>query len=382
MVRVALDARLLAYLAAGTSTYIRGILGGLRRVAPELELVVLTARKADGSPPGGQPVWTPAHHRWERWALGAELALRSRRAPALDVLHSPDFIPPARWGQRWARVITVHDLAFLRDPALLTAASRRYYGQIERAVAEAERVIAVSEATRRDLLDLVVPAARQSATAEKIVVIPEGVDPIFRPGDPSQAAERVAGQLDLRPPFFLFVGTLEPRKNLPRLLRAFATFRAQTGPAGPVLAIAGARGWLTDDLTELARPLGPAVRFLGRVSQEALADLYRCALALVLVSTYEGFGLPALEAMASGCPTLVADVAALPEVVGDAGLPVSPTDEAAIARGLSRLWSDPGLRRALAERGPVRAARFDWNTAARRTAEVYRAAMLTNRNGG
>lgn len=368
MVRVAIDARLLAYQRAGTATYIRGILSGLQQADGGADDVLLLAsrRDRDLDYPGRlcrRMLWTPCHHPLERWTLGLELATVS-----VDVVHSPDFIPPARFGRRWARVTTVHDLAFLRFPNLLTAESRRYYGQIHRAVKEAERIIAVSETTERDLLQLT------TATPDKLVVIPEGVDPEFAPIDPDTAAAAVDRLYGIRGPFFLFVGTLEPRKNLRRLIQAFAVFRERVGKTGPVLVLAGKKGWLTDDLEDAARPLGDAVRFLGAVSQDGLIALYNGALALTLVSLYEGFGLPALEAMACGRATLVSDVGSLPEVVGDAGLRVSATDVDAIASALEQLWEDEAGRRELGERGRRRSARFDWASIAQRTRDVYQQA--------
>lgn len=370
--RVAIDARLLAYQRAGTATYIRGVLGGLQQLGGLSEdIVVLTSRK-DRDPElygrfARRVVWTPCHHRLERWTLGLELATMP-----VDVVHSPDFIPPGRLGRRWRRVITVHDLAFLRFPELLTVESRRYYGQIFRAVDEADRIIAVSEATRRDLLDL----AR--AHDEKIAVIPEGVGPEFVPLDPVAAAERVAERFGIVDPYFLFVGTIEPRKNLKRLIQAFATLRGCTGPRGPVLVLAGRRGWLSDDVDALAEQAGDTVRFLGPVSQEDLVFLYNASLAVVLVSLYEGFGLPALEAMACGRATLVADSSSLPEVVGDAGLRVPATDVDAIAAALRRLWEDEALRVRLGEQGRRRAVQFTWLAVARRTLDVYRQAVCAS----
>ncbi len=369
--RVAIDARLLAYQAAGISTYIRGILHGLRTAGHAADLVVLASRKDRSNDldwTTRHVVWTPCHHRWERWALGAELAgLR------VEVLHSPDFIPPARFGRRWARVITVHDLAFLRFPDLLTGDSQRYYRQIGGAVAEAERIIAVSETTRRDLLDLVAPGS-----AGQIFVVPEGVGPEFQPMDETSAARQVAERFGLRQPYFLFVGTREPRKNLPRLLRAFARFQDEVGRGRVELALAGSRGWRNDELEAAIARAGEAVRVLGRVDRRDLVSLYNGALALVLVSLYEGVGLPVLEAMACGRPTLVSDGGALPEIVGDAGLIVDAADDEAICAGLRRLWDDPELRRELATRGRQRAAQFDWTAAAQQTFAVYREAACAS----
>lgn len=371
MLRVAIDARLLAYQSAGTATYIRGILRGLEQLNRSSDVVVLASRKdRDLEQLGGfarRIVWTPCHHRLERWTLGLELA-----TVPVDVVHSPDFIPPARLGRRWKRVVTVHDLAFLRFPDLLTAESRRYYGQIFRAVDEAERIIAVSEATRRDLLDL----AR--ARDEKVAVVPEGVGSEFVPLDRTTAAERVAERFGISSPYFLFVGTIEPRKNLKRLIQAFVAFRERTGPAGPLLVLAGRRGWLSDDLDAVAEKAGDGLRILGPVRQEDLVVLYNASLALVLVSLYEGFGLPVLEAMACGQATLVADNSSLREVAGNAGLPVAATDVDAIAYALGRLWEDEALRRELGEQGRRRASQFSWLTAAQRTLDVYRQAACAS----
>jgi glycosyltransferase involved in cell wall biosynthesis len=309
-------------------------------------------------------VWSPCHHRWERWTLGLELA-----ALSVHVVHSPDFIPPLRFGRRWARVITIHDLAFLRFPELLTPESRRYYAHIFQAVAEAERIIAVSEATRRDLLELIRPSL-----APKIVVVPEGVHPRFKPIDREHARQYVAQRFGIDRPFFLFVGTQEPRKNLPRLVRAFALFDGQTGHDQVDLVLAGGRGWLADDLDDAVRSLGEAVHRLGRVADEDLVELYNAAIALVFVSLYEGFGLPVLEAMACGRPVVLADRGALPELAGDSGILVDPLDELAIAESLDRIWQDEELRAELGARARRRAASYDWATAARETAEVYKQA--------
>lgn len=363
MLRVAIDARLLAYQRAGTATYVRGLLGGLRQLGRDEVHVVASRKDHERASLGAcrRDVWTPAHHRWERWALGIELAT----AP-IDVLHSPDFIPPRRIGRRWARVITVHDFAFLRWPELVTADTRHYYAQISRAVAEAERIIAVSATTKRDLIELVDPGAEA-----KTVVIPEGVDPMFRPIDRGMARHLVRERFGLDAPYFLFVGTIEPRKNLPRLFAAFRRLRDQLGGEAPRLILAGSRGWLDGGIGKAAAQLGDGARFLGRVADNDLVALYNDAMGHVLVSTYEGFGLPPLEAMACGTPTLVAKKASLPEIVGDAGQYVDPEDVESISEGLRQLWDDPALRRSLGERGRARAAEFTWKRVAEQTSAVY-----------
>jgi glycosyltransferase involved in cell wall biosynthesis len=364
--RVALDARLLAHQRAGIGNYLLGLLAGLRQLGQEDRLVVLTSRKHDPNDPAlaglrRRALLTPPHHRWEQLGLAAELApLR------VDLYHQPDFIPPLR--RRFPAVATVHDLAFLRLPGLLTPDSRRYYGQVGAAVRSAERTIAVSERTRQDLLELV------GAPAERVEVVYEAAGSAFRP----QPAERVAdARVRWRLPegYFLFVGTREPRKNLDRLLLAYA--RLVEAPSAPDLVVVGSPGWLADELGPRAAALSiaPRVRWLVGVPPSDLPALYAAAVALVLPSLYEGFGLPVLEAMACGTPVACADAGALPEVAGGAAVLFDPTDVAAIADALGRISREPALRSELRARGLERAAAFSWRRAAEETLDVYRRAL-------
>ncbi len=171
----------------------------------------------------------------------------------------------------------------------------------------------------------------------------------------------------------LFVGTVEPRKNVPTLLSAFQQVLDHYHPEVD-LVLAGSPGWLTDEVYALANRLGLTgrVHFLGRVSDEELVWLYNGARLLVLPSFYEGFGLPPLEAMACGCPVVVSNVSSLPEVVGDAGLLVDPQDADALAVAIWRLLSDAALREEMVAKGLKRAACFSWTRAARETLELYR----------
>ncbi|HEY3079685.1 MAG TPA: glycosyltransferase family 1 protein [Chloroflexota bacterium] len=364
--RVALDARLLAYQRAGIGNYVLGLLEGLRQIGQEGRLVVLISRKHDPADPAlaglrRRVLLTPPHHRWEQLALALELA-----PLAVDLYHQPDFIPPLR--RRFPAVATVHDLAFLRLPGLLPPDSRRYYGQIGSAVRSAERTIAVSQCTRRDLIELV------GAPPERIEVVYEAAGSDFRP----QMAERIAAvgrDLGLPEEYFLFVGTREPRKNLARLLDAYA--RLAETPSAPDLAIVGSPGWLTDELASRTDALRIAgrVHWLVGVPRAELPALYAGAVGLVLPSLYEGFGLPVLEAMACGTPVVCADAGSLPEIAGGAARLFDPTDVGAIAEALGRVWREPALREELRARGRERAALFSWRRAAAETLDVYRHAL-------
>jgi glycosyltransferase involved in cell wall biosynthesis len=261
-------------------------------------------------------------------------------------------------------VITVHDLAYLRMPWLLTADSRRYYGKIHHAVQEADAIIAVSHATAQDLIDLA------DAPAKKLHVVYEAADPELAPLPADAAAQIVHERHGIDGPYILFVGTLEPRKNVPKLLEAFAMIRREF-PARLVLA--GGKGWLADDVfaTVQRLALSDGVILLGSVSPADLRPLYCAAEALVLPSLYEGFGLPPLEAMACGTPVVVSNAGALPEIVGDAGMLVRPDDPHDIAQGLGWVLGNASFRQALIERGLSRAATFSWDRAARETVTVY-----------
>jgi glycosyltransferase involved in cell wall biosynthesis len=179
-------------------------------------------------------------------------------------------------------------------------------------------------------------------------------------------------RLGLEGPFFLYVGTLEPRKNLPLLLRAFERLGAR---AGVHLALAGPRGWLDEPIVAAAARLGERVRLLGPVPPADLAALYAAAEVFVFPSRYEGFGLPPLEAMAAGTPVVAARASCLPEVLGDAALFVEPDDEAGLAEALGQLLDDPALRTELRQRGLARAAGFSWERTAAETLAVYREAV-------
>lgn len=305
-------------------------------------------------------MYAPTHHPLEQFMLRLEL----HKVP-LDVLHSPDFIPPLHFNSV-RRVITVHDLAFLRYPHLLTKAAARYYGQIDRAVRKADHIIAVSCSTCEDLMNLL------GVPEEKISVIYEAADPIFAPMPREEALAHLREHYDLPADFILFVGTVEPRKNLNTLFLAYHLLRHHYH-LDPALVIAGERGWLTEEVYTLVEELDLSDRclFLGGVTNEELVYLYNAAHFLVHPALYEGFGLPPLEAMACGTPVIVSNVSSLPEVVGEAALLIDPTDVEAWAVAMQQLLTNTTLREELREKGLRRAEGFSWQRTARETLDVY-----------
>ena len=289
----------------------------------------------------------------------------------VDVFHSPDFTLPPVWRAR--AVLTVHDLSFLRVPECFTGALRRYLERVvPRSVRRADHVIADSHSTKRDLVELL------GTPAGKVTVIHSGVEPRFRPIIDRAALGPVRQRYDLPERFIISVGTLQPRKNFATLVEAFARLKSETGNWKPgarslKLVIAGGRGWLYEEIFARVEALGLQgdVLFPGFVADEDLPALYNLAEAFVLPSLYEGFGLPPLEAMACGTPVVTSNVSSLPEVVGDAGLMVEPTDVESLAAAIERVLEDGDLRREMVQRGLARAKEFTWERAARRLLGVY-----------
>jgi glycosyltransferase involved in cell wall biosynthesis len=369
--RIGIDARLRAYRAGGIAEHVSRLVRGLGDLAPAEAVVVLDHRRAPavvGAQAAGgfarRRLFTPPHHRLEGWALPVELVpLR------LDLLHSPDVVVPRAW--RGASVITVHDVAFLRHPEFLTADSLAYYQGIHRAVRRADRIITVSDYTCREL------AAQTGADPGRIRVVYNAVDPRYAaPGDPAADDAVVRGH-GLEAPFILFVSTIEPRKNVETILEAF---RALLGTGRQVgLALAGADGWHSDRSYARTRELGleGRARFLGFVPAADLAALYRRAAVLAHPAHDEGFGFTPAEAMAAGTPVVVSGAGSLPEVVGEAGLRVAPTDVAAWVAALARVLDEPALAAALAEAGRRQAARFTIERQAQGTLAVYREVLAT-----
>jgi len=283
---------------------------------------------------------------------------------AVDIFHSPDFTLPPVWRAR--TVLTVHDLSFLRVPECFTDALRRYLERaVPRSVRRADHVIADSESTKRDLVELL------GTPAGNVTVIHSGVEPRFQPITDQAALETVRQRYNLPERFILSVGTLQPRKNFTMLIEAFS--RLKLGIGNWKLVIAGGKGWLYEDIFARVEDLGlqGEVLFPGFVADEDLPALYNLAEVLALPSLYEGFGLPPLEAMACGTPVVTSNTSSLPEIVGDAGLMVEPADVDKLAEAMGRLLEDGDLHREMVQRGLARAREFTWERAARQLLAVY-----------
>ena len=315
----------------------------------------------------------PMPSRWfDRVALRLD-APRLEWMVGFDVLLAPNFVPPPTRSRRV--VLTVHDLAFRRFPETAPMATHRWLMRLESSLRRASQVIVVSEQTRQDLLDCFPGLAAR--LTERLTVVPLGVDTgTFRPAPPDDV-EAVRRRYAVDGPYVLSLGGIEPRKNLPALIRAYASLPEDVRPtlvvAGPV-ATWNPEGWnqVRPELDALPPSIRDDIVVTGYVSEADKVALLSGAEALVYPSLYEGFGLPVLEAMACGTPVLTSGVSALPETAGSAALLVDPDDTEDIAAGIERLLTDGALRESLRVAGITRAAGFSWDATARRTAEVLR----------
>lgn len=288
----------------------------------------------------------------------------NRLAPGATLFHATEHLLPPLRGV--PTVLTVHDLIFRRYPAHHKRLNRWYLNAtMPLFCRRADAIIAVSEQSKRDVIEA------YGIPPEKISVIYEAADPRFRP-QPPEAVAAARARYGLPERYVLFVSTIEPRKNLSRLLAAFE--RAHAAGLADALVIVGKRGWLFDAFfADLERsPAKDAVIFPGFVPDADLPAVYAGAQALAFPSEFEGFGLPVLEAMACGAPVVCSNTSSLPEVAGDAALLVDPLDVDALAAALARVLQDPALREQMRARGLAQAARFSWERAARETLAVYR----------
>jgi glycosyltransferase involved in cell wall biosynthesis len=364
--RVAVDATAIPPRLTGAGVYAAELLQRFAR-RDDLDLVVFAAvgSFAALAAPGlrlravrAAGLGRPARIGWTQLAAG-----RAARRSDVQVLHGLHYELPLRAGL--PTVVTVHDLTLVTHPEWHEAAKVRYFGwALRRAVAAADRVLCVSATTARDLTE------HLGVAAERVDVTPLGTD-LVPASDEEVALLRARAGLD--GPYLLGLGTLEPRKDLPTLVRAFAALAAELPHT---LVLAGLAGWGSDELAGAVAASGAAerIRLTGYVPERDKAALLSGADLLVYPSRYEGFGLPVLEAMACGTPVVTTTGGSLPEVAGDAALLVPPGDPEQLAAAVLKLLGDQAAWADQARRGRARAASFTWERCADLTAAAYRKA--------
>jgi len=278
----------------------------------------------------------------------------------VDLVHSTNLSVPRFRSAKKRLVVTIHDLSFVVCPEFHLAGNIVHCLQgVQDAIPHADVIITISQHTRNDLIE------RMGAAADRVVVTPLAAPPGRRRIEDADILSRMQHTYQLPPAFMLFVGALEPCKNISRLVQAYA--RLPSALRREVhFVIAGGSGWLNEEVRTLVTALGlnDCVHFIGYVSEQDLPALYSMATIFAYPSLYEGFGLPMLEAMQCGAPVLTANVSALPEVAGDVAVCVSPTNTEEIAAGLRSLLEDSALRTALRARGYQRADSFSWERCA------------------
>ena len=386
MARIGIDYTAAINQAAGIGRYVRELIGALLKLDSANEYKLFAASELDiGRPAGGrleigqtantqypipniQFTHLPVHDKWlmriwHRARLPLPVELITGR---IDLFHSPDFtLPPTLPGTR--TLLTVHDLSFIQDPDSADERLRAYLNKVvPRSVRRADHILADSQATKEDLIDL------WQTPAEKITVIYCGVESRFRPVTDPAALAAVRARYRLGDgPFILSVSTLQPRKNYRRLIQAFAPLAGRYPDLS--LVIAGGKGWGYDEILAEPERLGitERVRFPGFVADADLPALYSAAAVFAYPSLYEGFGLPVLEAMACEAPVIASNRPSLPEVTGDAGLQVDPLEVDNWTAGMERLLTDAGLRADLIAKGKTQAGHFTWKKAAEQLLATY-----------
>lgn len=364
-----LDLSAAAHERAGLGRYAANLAQSMLTLEPGLTAFINDFRESRLGPPlNTLPTHTAGLPR-KLWRLRAAASYFG--GPSMDsafegvtLFHATEHLLPQLTRAR--SVFTLHDTAYLLFPKYHLLQNRLYLTlMMPRFLARADAVIAVSENTQRDALRF------YRLDPAKVHVIPEGVEPRFQPEANPQSLIEIKKRYRLPERFILCVSTIEPRKNLPLLLEAYAALRPRCPEVGLVLA--GGKGWLYESFFERLRSLGLEnhVTLTGYVPEADLPGLINCAEVFAYPSKFEGFGLPPLEAMACGVPVVCSNASSLPEVVGDAGLLLPPDDVRGWAEALTRLLTDRALHADRRARGLARAGQFSWETAARQTLEVY-----------
>lgn len=370
--KIAIDISLAVGEGAGVSSYTLGLLEGLAAIDEENEYLLYSYVDSPRPSPSALPrkknfrfqaLKLKGEH-WERVWWGADLPPKEALDP-VDVIHSPFFNAPKE--HHGSLVVTIHDISFLLYPQFHTEANRLHClnGTLNAAL-YADRIIAVSHSTKQDLMNYF------SVSEERIRVIHQAARNIYYPERNVEFIQRTLERFEIYQNFVLFVGSLEPRKNLKNLMQAYADY-VKSRSGRELLVVAGGKGWLNEDVYMLVSKLGLErhVKFLGYVQESDLRVLYSVAKGFVYPSFYEGFGLPPLEAMACGAPVIASNTSSLPEVVGDAAILIDPHNVEELFQAMRTVLLDDDLRLQMRKKSLERARLFSWEKTAKETLAVY-----------
>ncbi|NUM55908.1 MAG: glycosyltransferase family 4 protein [Candidatus Hydrogenedentes bacterium] len=363
--RVGIDAHAIGSRAGGNETYMRELLFALREHAPRRDFVVYAQRGVSPTMLAGWPVVPlPRASSFLRVPITLPRAVQRSGADLLHVQYNAPPVSPCPF------VVSVHDIGWVKHPQFFTPGMRSRLALLTpNTLRRARRVFALTRAIAQEIAEV------YGTPIERIDVVSPAVDPVYQPHHVDSEVDAVRQRYHLPSDFVLYTGALQPRKNLTRLATAFSRLVKKGLPHA--LVIAGRRAWLhkgmLDDIEKLN--LGDRIHFTGYVEQADLPCLYAAASAFVYVSIYEGFGLPVLEALASGTPVLGSSIPAIKEVAGDAAVYCHPLDVYDMEAKLDRVLTDTDLRNALRAAGPKRAARFTRKAMANAALEGYRRAL-------
>ena len=360
--RVGIDAHMVGGQETGNETYIKGLVTGLMELEPDLDAVVFHVDgpwASDRPPISFAKIATASPY----FRLGLDLPARSVMQ-RLDVLHMTYAAPI--WSAA-SIVLTVHDICYATNPEWFSERDLRVLNAVvPRSIKQAAHIITVSESARNEII------GTYRVSPEKISAIPNGPGTGALPISIDEARAELTG-LGLGPtrPYLLAVGNLQPRKNLERLIQAYQILVRDRGHDIDLVMV-GPKRFHSDLIVDAARSLADRVRFTGYITDAQLAACYRCSTAFVFPSLYEGFGLPALEAMAQGAPVACSNTGALPEVCGRAAVYFDPRSVDAMVDAVDKILRDGSLRESLVEAGLLRAREFSWRRTAELTVEIYR----------
>jgi glycosyltransferase involved in cell wall biosynthesis len=366
--RIGIDAHAIGSRTAGNETYIKNLIAALAEIDSENQYVLFFTREDVANEWVGRYKnfsvhLVKPHNRYLRIPVSLPLAVLQS---GVDLLHVQYTAPPVCFKPV---VTTIHDLSFEHLPEFYTPRERYlFHLAISFTARRAARILTVSEYSRQDLL------TTYHLSPEKVVVTPDAIGSQFGPVRDPEKITAVKKKYRIEKDYLLSVGTLQPRKNIVRLIKAYDALRSSDDEFAHQLVIVGRKGWLYQDIFRVAqgsRHLSD-ILFTGYVDEEDLPALYNGATAFVYPSIFEGFGLPVLEAMACGTPVVTSNSSSLPEVVGDAGLTVDPYDELAIQKAIQRVVFDEVLRQKLVKRGLAQAQKFSWQKTAEMTLNVYK----------
>jgi len=364
--RIGIDARPIQGKFTGDATYWRGLIEGFSHIDTDDEIILyLDAGLPIPAIPQAKyfqakPLRSMSWRTWSVFAFP-----RALKKDGIDIAHVQYSIPlyapcPV--------VTSVHDISFKRHPEFFRLKDRLILDAgFKRASKRAAKILALSEYTKKEMLDL------YDIRPEKIAVVYPGVDEQFKPMDRDICRATIADKYGVSSPFILTLGVIQPRKNLPRLLEGFAKLK-EADKSAPDLVIVGKYGWKETNLLERIAELklSEHVILTGYAPQEDLPVFYNAADVFIYPSVYEGFGLPPLEAMACGTPVITGNQTSLPEVIGEAGIMVGPYDPAAFTKALVNVLSNETLRAEMSSKGLKQASKFTWDKTATQVLEIYR----------